>query len=390
MKVPSLNIPLDDLITNISLLKMHIYSLIEKIIIDKKMNLSVIDNIQESLLLEPYLYYYLEEETNLDINQILVGYLVDSNQEIELNVKSDFLGYIYLPNLGHLKTKPNSSFILNFKNKVIKLNNEIFEIAKNIKAFNKIVIYNHIPEILKSETKIVNGFRSVSQKVQSKNVKTFKKTLTILKDINEELYEVILLTVNSVFIYDNPEINSFAAMSQHGTIFLNTLGVEPNIVSFLDDISHQSGHVIFNVLTIKTEKYLNCPKSALISEVLTDLKDDRKIYGLFHGLFTYRCILSTLDQYVENKNLHKNEALARIGFYLGKLYLDLNIMNNLNILTKEGNVYYKEALNLYKYFFNKYADFFQTITYSNQNYIFDYKTFKKTNPTILPTQNLIN
>ena len=194
------------------------------------------------------------------------------------------------------------------------------------------------------------------------------------------MYDAILSTVNSVFIYDNSNINSFSTISQHGTIFLNILGIEPTEVSFLDDISHQSGHVIFNVLTIKTEIFLTCPTSSLVSDILTKLKDHRKVYGLFHGLFTYRCILITLHKYVENENLYKHEALARIGFYLGKMYVDLNIINDLNVLTEDGTTYYKESLNLYKYLFNKYANFFRSITYANQSYIFDYSRYVELNP----------
>ena len=92
MAAPLLNIVIDDLITNTKLLKIQVYSLLERKIIDKGMDINILRNIQETLLLEPYLHFYLKEENSLDINQILIGYLVNSNEEIEFIVKSDFLG----------------------------------------------------------------------------------------------------------------------------------------------------------------------------------------------------------------------------------------------------------------------------------------------------------
>lgn len=169
----------------------------------------------------------------------------------------------------------------------------------------------------------------------------------------------------------------------HGTAYFNTENKIQTPVFFIDDIAHQCGHIIFNVLTLDTPKYLKVPKDHSLKNYSTNPGEMRGAYGAFHGLFTYTCILDALDevlqsQYFTDKNL-RFEALGRIGFYLHKFYLDLKLMNNPEILTDAGLDFHRQFNEGFQEILARYKKEIQGFDYSNQPYTFQYDRFKESN-----------
>jgi hypothetical protein len=107
------------------------------------------------------------------------------------------------------------------------------------------------------------------------------------------------------------------------------------------------------------------------------------VYGAFHGLFTYTCILHSMDRILEkgDDSLMVSEALGRIGFYLNKFKIDLVNLDNPKILTDEGMNFHAQFQDSYEYIYAKYNRQIVGFDYSNQPYTFQYDLFKKINST---------
>lgn len=169
----------------------------------------------------------------------------------------------------------------------------------------------------------------------------------------------------------------------HGTAYFNTENKLQTPVFFIDDIAHQCGHIVFNVLTLDTPKYLKVPKDHPLKNYSTNPGEMRGAYGAFHGLFTYTCILNALDhvlqsQYFTDENL-RFEALGRIGFYLSKFYLDLKLMNNPEILTEDGLDSHRQFQEGFELIANQYGKEVRKFDYNNQLYTFQYDLFLEVN-----------
>lgn len=208
-----------------------------------------------------------------------------------------------------------------------------------------------------------------------------QRAFKIMKQNNPVFYQLVRYTIKNVSLFKSPDLNSFASMMMHGAIFLN-VGIVPIIskVLFIEDIAHQAAHVIFNVMIIDTEDFLVVDKNTKVSD---SNNSGRTVYVVYHALFTYCCILDCLDQYLEKKSFKneedEQEALARIGFLLRKMKLDIATATKDNYYTELGKTLLSNMISSFDEMLNKYQNKVSSFNYSGQPYNFDIKQFREIN-----------
>ena len=332
--------------------------------------------ISKSIYKEPSLVYELmiNEGSGINVN-MLFGY--SGKQRIQ-EITSDNQGIIYLPKIGYVERKPNSKYTVEYKDGRIYFHNQIQHFENiQVSGFEVIPI---CPKIFINNQKA--AFNQEVLGTISKHIHQLESAIEIIKNEIPHFFDLIQETTRHFCIYNATGADSFASINYHGTCFINTYDKKQSVIFFLDDISHQCGHVIYNMLTIETDEYLNYPKTEKLNFFTKNMNDGRTIYSAFHGLFTYTCILNTLSNVIDLNYFSEEdrfEILARMGFYMGKFGADLHHFHEKGILTQNGEFFFNQFVEGYKMIYNKFINVLQDFKYHNQPYVFDMDTFREIN-----------
>jgi hypothetical protein len=329
--------------------------------------------------LEPSLFcYFLSDISKTDkipLLQSVVGYIPAEKRLAMLSLTADRFGMINLPNLGYIRADP-------YTIASVDLNILTGLIPNQFVNNSKIRLCLHPTDLLANSRDV--SFHEPVEQTLTKNKNALSAATTFIQDYIPDFWNLIESVTREFVVFSSPDHNSFAGIMHHGTAYFNTENKLKTPVFFIDDIAHQCGHIIFNVLTLDTPKYLKVPKDHPLKNYSTNPGEMRGAYGAFHGLFTYTCILHALDhvlqhQYFTDENL-RFEALGRIGFYLSKFYSDLKLMNNPEILTEEGLDFHRQFQEGFELIAKQYGNEVRKFDYSNQPYTFQYDLFQKINP----------
>lgn len=342
---------------------------------------SLLDYDNDHTFLEPTLFCYflsdIDKAIIISLNQSLLGYVSAVNRRSSISVKADRFGLINLPNLGYVRATPNKSFKLD----IAQLEQNL--IANQFVPKSKIRLCWHPTDLLSYENDIsfYEPVELTAQKYQGPLV----QAVNFFQQNMPEFWQLIESVTREFVVFNSsPEQHSFAGIMHHGTAYFNVENKSQTSVFFIDDIAHQCGHIIFNVLTLDTGKYLRVPKDFPLKEFTGVSYERRGVYGAFHGLFTYTTILHSLNCVIDGvpgfgEHL-RYEALGRLGFYLDKFSIDLANLNNPKILTDAGMEYHRQFAAGYEFIRQKYQSALAGFNYQNQPYTFQYDLFQYLNP----------
>jgi len=387
--------------------KNNIADTIKTLIYTENQNLfNLIDFEDDFIYLEPMLFAYFNSDENsrqkLPIEQLLYSYMKYDAQNKGVKVKSDTKGNIYIPNIGNfsIKTK-NKELILRKDNIEYTLLTGSGKTKFSFTPCSKISKFN-VEIIERNNALLANSFRTNDMNIVS-NVRIKESTNKHLENINKAFYFIgvecpkvannISKSLRKVVIFNSQELNSFASFSFHGIAFLNASSSDYDEVFFIDDISHQAGHVFFNMETYDKESYFKVnPNSTVMSLDGNFKNDERSIYVVFHALFTYTQILNTLHTYYSKKCGNKKqlrEVIGRICFYLSKFKKDIECFSIITkcdspetILTKKSTEVFNEFREIFDSHIKKWDKYFNKVSLSKQPYNFDYKIFNIENKNI--------
>lgn len=334
----------------------------------------------DTTFLEPTLFCYflsnVSSEDKIPLEQCLLGYLDRENWPQNISVKADQFGLANLPNLGYLRTEPYEQ--LQIETPVIEDSLTANEFIPNC----PIRLCLHPTDLLAYENGVTFD-EPVAQSLAHNKVALLAATGFFQTHLSE-FWQAIESTVREFVVFSSPNYNSFAGIMQHGTAYFNVQNKRQTLVFFIDDIAHQCGHVIFNALTLETEKYLIVPKDHPMQGHTEMQGETRGAYGAFHGLFTYTTILHSLDKVLDSEAVLdaelRHEAIGRMGFYFEKFGHDLQLIHKAAILTEAGLNYLQQFAEGFQYITQKYGTALSHLNYDNQPYIFQYDFFKALNP----------
>ena len=355
----------------------------------------IIDFENDKAFLEPLLFYYfrrliLKEKPVTTLEQIFYGYTPIQNRTKRVKVITDVDGTIYLPNYGYLNThtqgiKEMEIFQTDSSSNDWICENKVLSLIpiKYIKDNSFSIISPYKTDIFREKGVVfIEDIEQSTNKAECSLI----KTLNCMEHNDSDFYAAIQKTTSEYCIFNSTNFESFTALHHFGTAFLNLAGQDQTEAFYIDDIAHQSGHTIFYTLTHEFEKFLKPHRLTLLNEFTQKDKDERSVYGAFHGLFTYTTILHNLHNAVSNQwfksSLIQEELLARMGFYYDKFEKDLVFQGDDRILTKEGWRYYEMFYTGFFAIKKEYHHIIKYFDYSNQDYNFNFEKFQQVNQRI--------
>ena len=355
---------------------------------------------------EPLLYAYFNSKikgTNLE--NILYGYTNENLRPRKLKVKTDTYGRIYLPKIGWFITgeKNKSYSLLKVDSSYSLLSNEVnqnyvFEPIEIIEGTNIEILKYPVPLLNELYYDVDGNIIHVEIEDITKNQKHhIKNAFNIIKFLASDHYRLIEDITKKVVIFnvDTTLRNSFATLNAQGISFSNAYQEDYNEVFFIDDIAHQTGHLIFNTLIYEVEQFLKIHPETVVEKLHlgNNTMETRSIYIIFHALYTYYSTFICLDAYLDDKkndyDRKTHEAMGRMLFYLGKCYQDIVLVENNeikdvtsvdDIFTLKGKGIYNEIKNKYSEVYQKWKDRVKNLNMSNQPYNFTFSKFLELNP----------
>ena len=339
----------------------------------------------DDTFLEPLLFAYFNRETNLfpkeALREILQGYYTNI-ELVKIKYSFNKNDIAYIPKVGYFK-----------KGELTPFENIQLISDTNIELIShKTIHLNHIFRDF-SENIINEDLIEISSSLNNQFIKKLENAFSYIKKYCSDRYKLIEHCCKKVVLFKtNPEnTNSFATINAHGIAFLNVYQKDYDEVFFVDDIAHQTGHIIMTTLTFKRKDYFLIDENLNIKNIVNNPKEYRSFYILFHALYTYYTTILCLDDCISNNcfdKRQKHEAIGRIGFYLVKYSLDINTFNNVvkhydgieKVLTKNGISVFESISEMYVRSCQKYGYTFKEFSYKNQPYNFTYKKFTKLNP----------
>ncbi|MBO9582929.1 MAG: hypothetical protein J7574_02090 [Flavobacterium sp.] len=344
-----------------------------------------IDFDDDNLFLEPLLFFYFNHKIeNYFSNELLVeimqGYFLDK-QDLEINHSfSSTSSIAYLPKLGYFNKEEPIPF-----DKIQMIENTNIE------------VFIHPVDLLQNIFKNISGnildYSQIdcSNKLFNKNINYLTNALSLIKENSKEHFNLIELCCQKILIFktDTNNTNSFASINAHGIVFLNVYQDDYDEVFFVDDIAHQTGHIILTTLFYNRKAIFKINEEQNVEDIIK-LKDHRTVYILFHALYTYYATFLCLDDCLKNnkfKEKQRKEAIARIGFYLIKCSFDLSRLEEINkFYNGKENVLTLEGIEIYNLIRKKYLEISKKwhittkyYNYNNQPYNFTMKNFDQSN-----------
>lgn len=361
---------------------------VTKLLIYKENNLifEKLDFDDDSIFLEPLLFSYFNCKKDYSLTkelleEVLQGFCTNKG---ELKTKHSYnkKGIAYVPKLGYFNKHSNSAF-----SPVEIIKGTTIEIVKHSHPLLDTVFK------IGSDNKINESNINFGGNIYDENIEFLEKAFSLIKTTSKKQYDLIEQCCKKIVLFEtNPKnINSFATINAHGIAFFNCYQKDYDEVFFVDDITHQTGHIIFTTILFERKDYFIINENENIGIITKNKREHRSFYILFHALYTYYTSLSCLDSCIDNNCFNKRqtyEAKGRIGFYIKKCQLDLNDFDKIikhykgieNVLTKDGIVLCGEIKNRLVEIINKWHSTIINFKYRNQPYNFTYQKFIKLNP----------
>lgn len=344
-----------------------------------------IDFDNDEMFLNPLLFAYFNSKKDHlfpkeVLGEILQGYFT-KKEKIMIKHSFNKNGVAYVPKVGYFKKDEQNTFTP-------------IEIIKGTSI--EILKYSHplIDVIFKSasKNKMNDKNLTIGEKLIDKNIGYLTNAFQIIKTTSSGHYNFIEQSCKNVVLFktDPNNTNSFATVNAHGIAFFNVYQEDYNEVFFIDDIAHQTGHIILTTILFDRKKYFIIDENINIGSITKNQKEYRNFYILFHALYTYYTSLLCLNNCLGNNCFDKkqsHEAKGRIGFYLKKLMLDMDrfkkvidFYNGIEfVLTNDGIEIYHMMKITFTEMITKWHSISKKYDYKNQPYNFTYKEFIKLN-----------
>lgn len=215
-------------------------------------------------------------------------------------------------------------------------------------------------------------------------ISTFDKACRVLPVCNRHLYSAILQCCKGVIATRAEKINSFASETAQGIAFLNMESKdEASLIFFLEEMSHQCGHVIFSFLTADRSFLFKDDPHQKISDFTGNLWDKRDIYTIFHGVFTELAICETLSTAIENISVFTDqeqvELAGRLGYIVQRMRLDGSYLSAIDNLTQSGQDFKAYLLTCVDEALKDLYPPVRDMDFSNQPYNFCFPAFIQKN-----------
>jgi len=356
--------------------------------------LDLLEYDDNEVFLEPLLIsYFSSERPTVTLDQLLFGYIYGDRKPELISIRTDSDGIAYLPKVGYFITRhPYQTVELHWKgtpySSSLRMENAAlpFDFRPSINAEGtSIELYQVLPPLYRPFL-IDNEEQAAAFKINdlsTTNQAKIEESFSILRKYNPDYYQNIATTVKGILNYEKPLPYSFANFGAHGAIFLNSIR-QDNLLFFLEDIIHQSGHVIFNTATaLSSQELFTIDPETPLGKVSSLDTYHGSVYAAFHGLYTQLNINESFKIF-HTENVFsgevRHELEGRISDDMKRFASAIYAFNNRKLFTDLG-------WEIFLYFKDKFTELYQSqreliekYDTSNQPYLFSYEKFNELNP----------
>jgi hypothetical protein len=359
----------------------------------------LVDFYDNDTFLEPLLFaYFVDPKPVVKLEQILFGYMAERLKPAEISVYTDRRGIVNLPRIGYLCTKiENEELRLLWKegleNCVLKHGDRLVEhiyeapIMVNGTAV-EVCRYNH-PLLERLFVDEAGDRVDVDiEQITRRQINNVSKAFQIIQQQIPDYYEQMVAVTKKIVIYSGARPYSFATLSAHGIVFLNS-SPEDDEAFFIEDLIHQCGHLIFNALSLEPQQLLRIASNTLLKDLTGDERDTRDIYTTLHGVFTAAWMNKCMDRCCDSSLFsprQRHELLGRFALILTRFGCDLRNLTASGIFTEKGKLLLSWFTSVYCEIVGKRYDLLASLDVSNQPYCFSYDSFQMLNPLRANTQ----
>lgn len=345
----------------------------------------------DTIYKDPFLYTYFSSDKLIPLDYVLFSYY--NIQSIK--TRTDQFGRLYIPNVGW--------FITEYINQEVTVRKPQFEVYFDKKkidyTFEKIdYIENTRIEIIKYPLTLLedlytdpdaNVIAVEITEITKKQKKSLIKAYNLINQYNPYLFKLFEKFAFKCVVFNGNFLNknSFAHKHAHGVTFYNSYQEDYDEIFFMDDISHQSAHVILTTILFENDRFFIIDKNISLQEFLVgkenNIIESRTMEVVFHALFTYYFIFDNLDKILSSASLtqkQKHECLGRIAIYILKCQNDFLLIADVfgesrNIFSEDGLVIFKKIEKKHSEMKIKYGKITSSFDFTAHPYNFTYKEF---------------
>jgi hypothetical protein len=357
-----------------------------------KTNISVfglLDFDDDKIFMEPLLYtYFNTPDSKFTLEQILYGYIRPSARPAEITVYSDEYCYVYLPNLGYFQTSVADEFLTLSVNKETG-NIQLHKNGNNLKTEFEPIMYADGTdiEICRHNNCLLATLFEKKEDLQiehtvSRHTAHLNKAIDRIRNQYPEFYNFFAGSVRKLFLFHSDTHRSFATMIANGVAFFNVKDDDDDVY-LIEDITHQSGHVIYYTLLYDKQSFFNTDIDTLINKYNHREHDTRPVLGAFYSLLPFYFSNTCSFRLYNNKELdgrQYHEFIGRFSFRMVKNSIAIGDFRSGEMLTDKGKELVREFDAAFREIDNSVSSFLYKYDVSNQGYGFSYKKFLFLNP----------
>jgi hypothetical protein len=318
---------------------------------------------------------------------------IDSLSIDTISTKADSDGFLLIPFQGYIKTKEpfadvrlakimNSDYqLINSSGAEVLARIELMPDASPHEFFvidRPSVLFEGSMEDIHGERIDFGHIKALADLPKSEML----RALDLLQEKNGRYYDLIRSTTVAFLLFRNEAINSFATERLPGIAFLSLPKEYCSSMLFLEEITHQCGHIMFSDMTFSENILFDGDEHMPIADVTGEQGDNRTVYVVCHALFTEMSIASVLHSCIRSGILSDRELLearGRLAFVLKKYCADRKNVCAIGSLSTGGRLVMDWIIAEADQVLRNSKPFVSDLNLRGQTYNFDFGEFLDSN-----------
>jgi HEXXH motif-containing protein len=343
----------------------------------------------DAAFLEPLLFtYFFAKPRRMGLAQIAFGHVPAASRPSAFPFETDTSGIAYLPNLGYVSTRSPSMWLTaawDAADGIVALEDENGRAVpfafrpRSLLADSTIELFEQSNPLLDATFLDVDG-APLAEPVPSAGLAhgpRVARALALLGEHTPRYADLLRRATRGVFAFRYPRVNSFATLNAHGVVFF-TVSERDDEVYYVDELTHQCGHVIFNAISVRRRELFVADPDVPVDA----RRDTRSLYTVLHGLYTERAMvecLRRLDERSVFRGRQAHELRGRLAFIVRKMQVDVANTRRPDLFTPLGEDLVAVFRATYERAERERADLFHH-DLKGQPYNFDYALYAERNP----------
>jgi hypothetical protein len=345
--------------------------------------------------LEPLLFAWaVDSERLVPLEQILFGYIPDSQKPREIAVWADAEGAVEIPRAGYFHTGIHNRLLTMRRGPDGPVLTEGDAVVAHTYSAPLtpdglgIEICRHINPLLSQFFADENGSKPdvdpglKAGRWADMHAATVGKALQIIQACQPNFFSQVQKAVRRIVLYSSRRPYSFATLGAHGIAFLNVPEGADEIF-FVEDLAHQCGHVLFSAMTLDPGELLELPPTFPLAKITGEEKETRDLYTTLHGVYTEAWMNLCLDYCCDLAVFsprQRHELSGRFALILTRFGSDLRSLSYEGVFSEKGTMLVHWFTGIYRDIVSRRREMLSPLNIQNQPYCFRYEEFVSANP----------